>query len=208
MRTKSSQILTEANFNVVTEESADKKLYLKGIFMEAEQRNRNGRIYQRNEISKAVDKANAAASIGRHILGSLDHPPTLEIRLETVSHRIIEMKMDGNNAVGKAEILPTPPGNIARSLLEAGVVLGVSSRGSGNVNESTRVVEGFDMVTVDIVASPSAINAYPASVMEALDDYHRRYQLTDLSEAALHDPSAQKFFEKEIRKFIQELFKK
>jgi hypothetical protein len=203
-------ILTESNFsNIITEASEDKKkLYLKGIFMESEQRNRNNRIYKRAEIERAVNKINEAARAGRHVLGALDHPPTLEIRLDTVSHRIVEMTMDGNNAIGKAEILPTPAGNIARSLIEAGVNLGVSTRGSGSVNESSGIVEGFECVTVDIVAQPSAINAYPSSILEHLDIYRNQNRLMDLATVVTHDASAQKYLKKEINKFIEELFKK
>ena len=204
-------ILLEENFKDILIENAKdaKKMYLKGIFMESEQKNRNGRIYKKNEIATAVQKVNESAKAGKHILGQLDHPQDLEVRLENVSHKILEMSMEGNNAIGKAEILDkTPKGQIAISLIESGIQLGVSSRGSGSVNEDTNIVEGFSFVTVDLVASPSAINAYPTSVMEAIEMYKRGYIVNDLAEAVLHDDAAQKYFQEEIIKFVKETFNK
>jgi len=202
-------ILEEAHFgNIITESTEDKKIYLKGIFMESEQKNRNGRIYQRSEIEKAVNKVNEAAKAGRHILGELDHPPSLEVRLENVSHKIVDMYMEGNNAIGRAEILVnTPKGQIAKGLIEAGVNLGVSSRGTGSVNENTGMVEGFEVVTVDLVAQPSAINAYPETLSEHLQFYKRYGELTDVAEALIRDTKAQKFFKEEINKFLKDLYK-
>lgn len=205
-------ILTEQNFsNVITETSSDsKKLFIKGIFLESEQKNRNGRIYQRQEIQEAVDKINEAANQGRHILGELDHPSgNLEVSLKNVSHKITEMYMEGNNAIGKAEILESvPAGQIAKGLIESGINIGVSSRGTGMVNESTNMVEGFEIVTVDLVASPSAINAFPQSLRESIEMYRRTGELDNLANAVIHDVSAQKYFEKEIMKFIEETFNK
>jgi len=200
-------IITETTFsNIITEATEEgKNLYIKGVFMESEKKNRNGRQYLRSEIEKAVQKVNEAAK-GHPILGELDHPSTLEVRLENVSHQIVEMYMQGDDAIGKALILPTPKGQIARSLIEAGVPLGVSSRGSGSVNESTGIVEGFDLVTVDIVANPSAINAYPESVYEHLEFYKRGEMLESLAEAVVHDEAAQKYFKREMLKFIEDLF--
>ena len=199
--------LTESNFsNIIAEANADdKKLYLKGVFMEASTPNRNGREYKYSEIERAVQKVSDAAAAGRHILGQLDHPQTLKIQAENVSHKIMEMYMQGNQAIGKAQIIETiPKGQIAKGLIEAGVQLGVSSRGSGSVNESTGIVEGFDMVTVDIVVNPSA-NAYPESVMEHLEYFQQRNELMNLAEAVIHDKHAQSYFDKEIIKFINSL---
>lgn len=196
-------ILVESNFNVMTEASTDnKKLYLKGTFMESETPNRNGRSYKRDEISVAVDKINEAARNGKYILGQCDHPNDLQITLENVSHKLVEAQMVNNIAMGKAEILTaTPKGQIVAGLIESGIQLGVSSRGSGAVNESTGIVEGFDFITVDVVATPSA-NAYPQSVMEALEMYKRGYVIEDLAESVIHDQKAQKYFESEIKKFL------
>lgn len=205
-------IIVEQIFNAQTlteGEEGKKHMYLQGTFMESEKRNRNGRIYQKSQIEAAVDKINEAASQGRHILGELDHPPTLEVKLANVSHKILEMRMNGNDAVGKAQILDnTPNGQIAKNLAESGIVLGVSSRGAGTVNEESGLVEDFNFITADLVANPSAINAYPSSIMEQLEMYRRGYLVNDLAEAVLHDKKAQKYFEQEIKKFIAETFNK
>jgi len=205
-------LLIEQNFTNIQTISegatpADKKLYLQGIFMEAESKNINGRIYPKSDIQKAVTKINEAAMSSRHILGELDHPPTLEVKLANVSHKIVEMVMDGNNAIGKAQILEsTPMGQIAASLIKDGVNIGVSSRGSGSVNESTHIVEGFDLISVDLVASPSARNAYPTTLREQIEFYNRGEIVTDLAEAVIHDNKAQKYFQTEIFKFIKSNF--
>lgn len=206
-------ILTEyRDTGIITEAVSvgkEKKYYLGGIFMESEQENRNGRTYKTDEIAAAVERINEAARSGRHILGELDHPDgSLDVKLKNVSHRIVEMEMVGNNAVGKAEIITqNPAGQIVKGLMEAGIQLGVSSRGSGSVNESTGRVENFNMVTVDIVANPSAINAYPETLQESLY-LKRNRNLNDLAEAVLHDTKAQEYFQKELFKFIGTLTQK
>lgn len=202
-------ILQETNFSQLLAESADegRKMYLRGIFLQGTQKNRNGRIYPVSEIERAVNKVMETIQSGGEVLGELDHPQNLEVRLSNVSHQIVDMHMEGDNAIGKALILPTPAGNIAKSLLESKIKIGVSSRGSGHVNESTGMVEDFDMVTVDIVATPSAQQAYPQGVFEQLEYFKRRNQIMDLAEAVNHDRAAQKYFEREMTKFIEELFK-
>lgn len=200
IETKFDDVLTEAVADTTT---GNKKLMLKGVFMESERRNRNGRIYKRAEMEKQVQRVNEAALAGRFIVGELDHSSNLVINLRNASHKILEMRMVGDDAIGKAEIMEkTPCGQIAKSLIESGLKLGVSSRASGEVNEDTGIVEGFFLVTCDIVASPSAIDAYPTALREQLETYHRQGYIHDLAEAVLHDTSAQKYFEKEIRKFI------
>lgn len=203
-------LLRESNFsNLITESQKDgKDLYLKGVFLQGEAQNRNGRFYPKSEIERAVDKLNESIMNGQPVLGHLDHPETLEVKLESVSHRIDQIAMEGNNAVGKALILPTPNGKIARALIESGIQIGVSSRGSGSVNESTGVVEDFNIVTIDLVATPSAQNAYPKSIYEHLEYYKKREELLKLSEMLHEDSSAQKYFEREIRAFMENLFKK
>jgi len=205
-------ILIEQNFDRVDTlvESVDneggKRFYLSGVFAEAETRNRNRRIYDRKEMMESVSKINEASKLGRHILGELDHPSTLEIKLENVSHRILEARMEGNQVICKAEILEKhPKGAIAKALLESGVQLGVSTRGSGQLNESTGRVSNFNLVTVDLVATPSAHNAYPETLREQLEMHSRGEIVTDLAEAQLHDPLAQKYFQIEIKKFIESI---
>lgn len=168
-------------------------LYLKGIMMQAELKNGNGRVYPLSEISKAVSEAQSRIKGGFTIMGELNHPDTLSINLDRVSHIITEVSMDGNNAIGKMKLLNTPCGNIAKALVEGGARIGVSSRGTGNVNEAGGVSD-FAFTTVDIVSTPSAPDAFPNPVMEALGSK----KIMTLAEAVVHDEKAQKYFKKEI----------
>jgi hypothetical protein len=181
-------------------EGKGKSLYMKGIFIQGGVRNLNERVYPVREIEKAVDNVNDILREGGSVLGECDHPAELTINLDRVSHVIESMWMDGNSGFGKLKILPTPMGNIIRTLTEAGVKLGVSSRGSGNVNDRGEVSE-FEIVTVDVVARPSAPNAYPKPVYEARNS-KRGNVITDLAEAVAHDPKAQKHFHKELLNWI------
>lgn len=199
-------ILLESSYNIVTEQEAEtKNLYLKGIFMEAETVNKNGRKYRLSEMADNVNRINKQIKDGYDLLGELDHPDDLTVKLSGVSHKITELKMNGNAAYGKALILPTPKGLIAKGLIESGIKLGVSSRGSGSIDDEG-IVEEFQLITIDIVANPSAPNAYPQSVYEHLEMYKRGYIVTDLAESLREDKSAQKYFDKEIGKFIEKLF--
>lgn len=177
-------------------------LYLNGIMMQAELTNGNGRSYPLAEISKAVDEAAKRIAEGHFILGELNHPDVLSINLANVSHAITEVRMDGNNAIGKMKLLNTPSGNIAKGLIEGGVRLGVSSRGTGNVNESGKVAD-FSFVTVDIVSQPSAPDAYPNVVQEAMNNN----KVMSLAEAMVHDEKAQAYFKKEMALFLEALTK-
>jgi hypothetical protein len=181
-------------------EGKDKSLYMKGIFIQGGVRNLNERVYPVREIEKAVDNVNDILREGGSVLGECDHPAELTINLDRVSHVIESMWMDGNSGFGKLKILPTPMGNIIRTLTEAGVKLGVSSRGSGNVNDRGEVSD-FEIVTVDVVARPSAPNAYPKPVYEARNS-KRGNVIQDLAEAVAHDPKAQKHFHKELLNWI------
>ena len=152
---------------MVEEHSQSKSSYLSGIFMQADLVNGNNRVYPLAEITSAVDNINKRIKEGYTVYGELNHPDNLQIDLNNVSHIITEMWMDGANAFGKAKIIENhPKGQIVKAILEAGGKLGVSSRGSGNVVEGK--VNSFSIVTVDVVATPSAPNAYPGHVMEAL----------------------------------------
>ncbi len=177
-------------------------LFLKGIMMQAELKNGNGRIYPLAEIARAVDTAQERIKSGHYILGELNHPDTLSINLANVSHCIIECSMSGNNAIGKMKLLNTPAGNIAKGLIEGGVRLGVSSRGTGNVNEGGGV-SGFVFSTVDIVSQPSAPEAYPNVVQEAMGSK----RVLTLAEAVVHDKKAQTYFKKEIAALISAVTK-
>lgn len=208
-----TQILVEelspAVANLVTEASEDgKNAWLNGVFMQAELQNKNGRSYPLTEISAAVDNACKVIKETNGIFGELDHPQSLTINLDRISHVITEMKMDGNNAIGRAKLLGTPMGNIAKELVNSGVALGVSSRGAGSVNESGGV-QGFQFVTVDIVAQPSAPGAYPSAVYESIQHARNGNQILDLAESVRHDPKAQKYFKQEILNWLKtDIFQK
>lgn len=196
-----AQVLLEGGG--LNDQGKPKDLYMKGIFIQGGVKNHNQRVYPINEIRNAVDALNDVLRRGESILGEADHPEELNINLDRVSHMITEMYMDQNNGIGKLKILPTPMGNIVRTLLESGVKLGVSSRGSGNVDE-TGYVSDFEIVTVDVVARPSAPAAYPKAVYEAFN--MRRGAITqDLAEAMTHDQRAQKFLKDELINFINAL---
>lgn len=184
----------------LSEQNVGGQLYLNGIMMQAALKNGNGRIYPLEEISKAVDEASKRIKEGHYILGELNHPDVLTINLANVSHAITEVRMDGNNAIGKMKLLNTPSGNIAKGLIEGGVRLGVSSRGTGNVNEGGQVAD-FSFVTVDIVSQPSAPDAYPDVIAEAMGNK----KVITLAEAVVDDPKAQEFFKKEMMAFIESL---
>jgi len=191
--------LTPTEAKIITESSADgKTAWMSGIFMQADIKNRNNRVYPLSEITEAVASANRMITERNGILGELDHPQSLSINLDRVSHMITEMHMDGNNAIGKAKMLNTPMGNIASELIRSGVSLGVSSRGAGTVNESAGTVSGFILTTVDVVAMPSAMDAYPSTVFESLESAQNGKVILDLAESVKHDDAAQKYLKKEI----------
>lgn len=195
--------LTPVQANLIESVDEAKNYFLSGIMMQSEIKNGNGRVYPLTEISRAVDFVNEKIKEGNYVAGELNHPDNLSIDLRNVSHIITEMKMDGNNAIGKCKLLNTPSGQIARSLLEGGLRLGVSSRGTGNVTNEG-LVEDFAFVTVDIVATPSAPDAYPGLVKEALENQ----KIITLAEAVTHDPKAQKYFKDEMEKFLKAILGK
>jgi hypothetical protein len=180
---------------------------MKGLFIQGGVKNQNERVYPIKEISKAVDTINERLQEGQTVLGEADHPEELTVNLDRVSHIIEDMWMDGPNGYGKLKIIPTPMGNIVSTLLESGAKLGVSSRGSGNVNESGEVSD-FDIVTVDIVAQPSAPGAYPKAIRERLENMRGGYHMYNLADAMINDKKAQKYLKEGIMKFIEELNKK
>src|SRR3954471_8672316 len=124
---------------MLPDEGSEKSLYMKGIFIQGGVRNFNERVYPVKEISRAVDRVNEILSKGESVIGECDHPEELTINLDRVSHIITQMWMDGPNGMGKLKILPTPKGNIIKTLIEANVKLGVSSRGVGNVDDRGEV---------------------------------------------------------------------
>jgi hypothetical protein len=173
------------------------------VFIQGGDRNLNQRIYPVAEISKAVDSINEILRSGESVVGELDHPEELTINLDRVSHMITKMWMEGNVGMGKLKMIPTPLGEIARTMLESGVKLGVSSRGSGNVDDKGQVSD-YEIVTVDIVARPSAPNAYPKAVYEAMMG-RRGAVIEDLAKSVMNDPKAQTHLAKELMGWINNL---
>lgn len=196
----------EAGLKALVEENSTggKDLYLKGCFIEGDVRNHNQRIYPLAQISQAVDSIMETISSGQSVLGECDHPEELTINLDRVSHMITEMKLEGPRGVGKMKIVPTPMGQIIRTLVEAGANLGVSSRGSGNV-DSNGLVSDFEIVTVDVVARPSAPGAFPQAVYEALGYKKNGNLVANLAEAVQHDRSAQKYLTENIISWVNDL---
>ncbi len=181
-----------------------KSLHLNGICIQGDIRNANQRIYSSQEIGKAVKTLNEQISGGYSVLGEVDHPDDLKINLDRVSHMITKMWMDGPNGYGKLKILPTPMGNLVQTMLQSGVKLGVSSRGSGEVDSQGRV-QGFEIITVDVVAQPSAPGAYPTPVYEHLMNNQGGYQALKIAQEVKGDPKAQKYIAESLVKIIRGL---
>jgi hypothetical protein len=196
----------QARMVVESDERDGKNLHMKGIFIQGGVRNANQRVYPVSEIAKAVKTLNDQIAGGYSVLGEVDHPQDLRINLDRVSHMITEMWMDGPNGYGKIKILPTPMGQLIKTMLESGVKLGVSSRGSGNVKEDgSGQVSDFEIVTVDVVAQPSAPGAYPTPIYEHLMNTRGGYQAIHLAEQVRHDPKAQKFLKEQLVNIIRGL---
>lgn len=182
-----------------------KDLYMKGIFIEGGVKNHNGRMYPVNEIEKAVSTINEQIKTGNSVLGELDHPDDLKINLDRVTHMIEQMWMDGHCGHGKLKVLPTPMGQIVRTLLEARAKVGVSSRGSGNVKEGSGHVSDFEIVTVDIVAQPSAPNAYPIAIYEGLMNMQHGHRTLDMARDVQNDQKVQKYLKEQVTRLIKDL---
>ena len=163
----------EEGLNMLTEGTGEnQKVFIEGIFMQAEAKNRNNRIYEKRVLEPAVEKYMAEQVKTGRAVGELNHPDGPAINLDKVSHRITNLRWEGNSVVGKALILDTPMGNIVKGLIKGGVKLGVSSRGMGSVESkdgSSYVREDFMLSTVDIVQDPSAPDAYVDGIMEGVE---------------------------------------
>jgi len=198
--------LTYDQAKMVTESANDgKDLFLKGICIQGGVKNHNQRMYPVDQIATAVTALNEQITEGNSVLGEVDHPDDLKINLDRVCHMISEMWMDGPNGYGKLKILPTPMGQLVRTMLESGVKLGVSSRGSGEVNDNTGEVSGFEIVTVDVVAQPSAPNAYPTAIYEGLMNMKNGHKILGVAAEAKEDARVQKFLKDEVVNLINEL---
>lgn len=175
-----SQMMADQVEKFTKDGQKEKHWYLRGIFLQGEVQNLNGRIYPRYEIENAVKSLQEQIQKHGSVLGELDHPDTLVINVDKVSHCIDEIRMEGNNGIGKMKILSkVPRGKIVEGLLEEGIPLGVSSRGSGNVDEYTSKVSDFEIITIDIVATPSAQDARPTPIYEKFQGVKSQHLLNN-----------------------------
>jgi hypothetical protein len=199
---------SQARIEVITEDDAasgGKNLYLKGICIEGDKRNANERVYPLREISRAVDTINQQIREGNSVLGEVDHPDDLKINLDRVCHTVENMWMDGHAGCGKLKILPTPMGNLIKTLLTSGVKLGVSSRGSGNVDDRTGHVSDFEIVTIDVVAQPSAPNAYPTAIYEGLLNMKHGHRVLAMARESGQGDKVQRYLKEEVKRLIRDL---
>ena len=191
---------------VLENQNEGKDLYMKGIIIQGGIRNANQRVYPVSEIGRAVKTLNDQITGGYSVLGEVDHPEGLNINIDRVSHMITETWMDGDNGYGKLKILPTPMGNLVKTMLESGVKLGVSSRGSGNVMEDgSGEVSDFEIITVDVVAQPSAPGAYPTPIYEHLMNARGGMKAYEFAQATKEDPKAQKYLKESLINLISKL---
>jgi hypothetical protein len=165
---------TESNLECIVEakENGEKNYVIEGVFAQADQKNRNGRVYPKAIMEKAVNKYVEEQVSKKRAVGELNHPEGPTVNLDKVSHLITDLKFEGNNVVGKAQILDTPMGKIVKGLLEGGVQLGVSTRGMGSLEQRNGVMyvkDDFHLATVDIVQDPSAPDAFVNGIMEGVD---------------------------------------
>lgn len=165
---------TESNLECIVEakENGEKNYVIEGVFAQADQKNRNGRVYPKPIMEAAVNKYVEEQVSKKRAVGELNHPEGPTVNLDKVSHLITDLKFEGNNVVGKAQILDTPMGKIVKGLLEGGVQLGVSTRGMGSLEQKNGVMyvkDDFHLATVDIVQDPSAPDAFVNGIMEGVD---------------------------------------
>ena len=196
---------------ILTEEKDGKKnTYIKGIFLQTEITNRNGRMYKFDSMAKEVNKYNEELVKRGRALGELGHPDGPTINLDRVSHKIVQLTPEGTNFMGKAKLLETPMGKIAKNLLEEGVQLGVSSRGLGSIKrEGTTQIVADDFIlstAADIVADPSAPDAFVEGIYEGkewclVDGAIKEAQLEAVKDVLDNAPSAQELAERKIAAF-------
>ena len=195
---------------IVEEEGSKKNHFIEGIFLQSDIKNRNGRVYPVNILEKEVHRYNESYISKDRALGELGHPEGPTINLDRVSHKIVELQPEGKNFIGKAKLLETPMGKIAKNLLEEGVQLGVSSRGLGSLKKegSLQVVaDDFILSTAaDIVADPSAPDAFVEGIMEGkewalVDGKIKEAQIEEVKKALDNAPSPQELAERKLSAF-------
>ena len=172
-----TEVVEECNVvSEINEETGVKSYFIEGIFMQGDIKNRNGRIYPSAVLEKEMNRYNKDFISTKRALGELGHPDGPSINGDRVSHLITEMKKDGSNFVGKAKILGTPMGNIVKTLMDEGVLIGVSTRGLGSVKQTKEgimeVQSDFHLATVDIVTDPSGPNCFVNGIMENTEYFY------------------------------------
>ena len=207
------KLITEQNndIEVLTEEKDGKKsTYIKGIFLQSEITNRNGRMYKFDTLNREVTKYNEEFTNKGRALGELGHPEGPTLNLDRVSHKIVELYPEGTNFMGKAKLMDTPMGKIAKSLLEEGVQLGVSSRGLGSIKRegNTQVVADDFMLSTaaDIVADPSASDAFVEGIYEGrewvtVDGRFKEQSIEAVKEELDNAPNPQELQERKVSAF-------
>ena len=207
------KLITEQNndIEVLTEEKDGKKsTYIKGVFLQTEITNRNGRMYKFDTMNREVTKYNEEFVNRGRALGELGHPEGPTLNLDRVSHKIVELYPEGTNFIGKAKLMETPMGKIAKSLLEEGVQLGVSSRGLGSIKKEgscSVVADDFILSTAaDIVADPSAPDAFVEGIYEGrewvtVDGKIKEQQIEAIKTAIDNAPTPQELQERKISAF-------
>lgn len=201
------KLITEGNFEdvqVLEEESNGKKnLYIEGVFLQGDIKNRNGRVYPFGVLEREVGRYTEQYISAGRALGELGHPDGPTVNLDRVSHKIVSLKAEGSNFIGKAQILTTPMGDIARNLLENGVKLGVSSRGMGSIEEkngANYVRDDFMLATAaDIVSDPSAPDAFVNGIMEGKEWVWENGIIKEVNIAKYH-----RYISESTRKNIEE----
>ena len=202
-----TEALLETPLNYITEnKNGEKNVFIEGVFMQSEKQNRNGRIYPKSILKAAVDKYVVEQVSKGRAVGELNHPDGPTVNLDKVSHRITELKWNGNNVVGKALVLNTPMGNIVKGLVEGGVQLGVSSRGMGSLEQrenKTYVKDDFVLSTIDIVQDPSAPEAFVNGIMEGVewvwDNGLLKSQKIEKYETEVRKASSKNLYETKLR---------
>lgn len=198
-------ILPDANpIRLVEAKDGPGKVYLEGIAIQGEKQNHNGRVYPRKEIGAAVEKLNEQITKFGPVIGECDHPEGLSTSVARGSHLIERMWMDGDNGQARFLVVPVGLGQIVEGFIRAGARLGVSSRGSGNV-DSRGYVSDFDIVTIDVVANPSAPDAFPRPIIESAVGTEQGRRVLTLTEAVRHDKSAQRYLKRELLRFIDKI---
>lgn len=194
---------------IVEESNGKKNMYIEGVFLQSDLKNRNGRVYPKEIMQREVARYTKESIDTKRAMGELGHPDGPTVNLDRVSHLIVSLKEDGNNYIGKAKILDTPMGNIARNLIEEGAQLGVSSRGLGSLKERNGINEVQDdfmlSTAADIVSDPSAPDAFVQGIMEnrewILENGIWQEKEVDIAKKIIHRTSSRELEEAKLKVF-------